>query len=232
MVKRIRICPSVEDVRSGKVVKPERIMVNTVLAAMRDRERPLEIKSFWKMDYEPEILQFLSGILATPFHVEIVMPYDIPHGHKRAACRVAAAAIGLQRFRRPIRMYPTLENEMLCVAKVGRKNILFINEIDAKFWARNKGHKKAKIKVLTIGEAKQSFYPDLTDEELMDIVQENSLRAREFIYRLTTWARRCTPANKEILYLMEEFGKEYYGRIRKDLIRREEAAEISSQELY
>jgi hypothetical protein len=209
VIEKLKISPTVEDVKSGKTPKPKLIRIATVLASGQEERQDIIMKSAWKPDYEDKALDLYWGLLHTPYHSESLMPWDISHGHIRAARKVAAVIFGLQRFCN-VRMYGPFRGEKLCFIKKGKESALFLEMCDANIWSAMslKPGLKSDIQFLTPLEAKEKLYPDWEVSEVIKLAQESSMRIFQKVFKAQIMVKEGISENEKIQKLEKKVPKE------------------------
>jgi hypothetical protein len=182
-VEKLKTIPSFEDVRSVKVARPKSIAVISTVAASPGLKSGMIYRTLWGLDYKTEILEFLLGAAETILSHGLMMPWEVSDGHLRAARKVAAAALGLRRFRRPVRMYDAFEGDTIFLMKTGKKQGLYLKKEDAELWAFLKKIKNIKVDPLKLEDARK-LYPKKTQSQIIELAQENSMRVRAVISKL------------------------------------------------
>ena len=209
VIKKLKISPTVKDVKSGKTPKPNLIRIATVIASGQEERQDIIMKSAWKPDYEDKALDWFWGLLHTPYHIESLMPWDSSHGHIRAARKVAAAIFGLQRFRN-VRMYGPFRGEKLCFIKKGKESALLLEMCDANIWSAMslRTGLKSDITFLTPLEAKEKLYPDWEVTEVIKLAQESSMRIFHKVFEAQIIVKEGIFENEKIQKLEKKVPKE------------------------
>jgi hypothetical protein len=209
VIEKLKISPTIEDVKSGKTPKPKLIRIATVLASGQEERQDIIMKSAWKPDYEDKALDWFWGLLHTPYHSESLMPWDTSHGHIRAARKVAAAIFGLQRFRN-VRIYGPFRGEKLCFIKKGKESALLLGMRDANIWSAIsiRASLKSDIQFLTPLEAKEKLYPEWDVTEVIKLAQESSMRIFHKVFKAQIMAKEGIFENEKIQKLKKKVPRE------------------------
>lgn len=179
--KSIVIEPSIEQVRAGKVPKPKKVYVTTTLMEFQAENESITIQTAWEIDYELRELRYFAGYFEALTLMEPLLPWRVPDRHVRAARKVAAAAFGMKRFRRPVRMYEPYKKEHLFVASYKKNKILLEHKEDAIIWGlKMKDH--LQVEKLSVDKAAKLF--NLSPQSAIETAQKMSMILKARLYVL------------------------------------------------
>ncbi len=212
--------PSVEQVKSGKVSRPENVYVSTELAELPG-DATIFLRSLWAIDYTDELLVFLEGILELDMITEPLR--GPPDSHLRAARKVAAAAFGKKRFRGGVKIFEPYQDNVIYFVTMGNDPWMLPTRDDSLLWTGMKGDKEMVVEETPLVEY-LAENPDLDKKEILQELQEHSTLLRAITKSLYIRKRAGESATRQLTNI-EKAGfdiskftglfKEHIRRIRK-----------------
>ena len=172
--------PPVEQVKSGKVLRPESVYVSTELAELPGGAT-IFLRSLWEIDYIDELLVFLEGILELGSITEPLQ--GPPDSHLRAARKVAAAAFGKKRFRGGVKIFEPYQGNVIYFVTANNNQYMFPTRYDSLLWIGMKGDKEMEVEETSLVEY-LAENTDLDKKKILQELQENSALLRAITKRL------------------------------------------------
>jgi len=166
--------PPVEQVKSGKVPRPENVYISTELAELPGGAK-IFLRSLWAIDYIDELLVFLEGILELDLIIEPLR--GPPDSHLRAARKVAAAAFGKKRFRGGVKIFESYQDKVIYFVTMNNDPWMLPTRDDSLLWTGMKGDKEMVVEETPLVEY-LAENPDLDKKEILQELQENSALLR------------------------------------------------------
>lgn len=179
---RTLVIPTLEQVKSGKIKRPNEIHVVTIWSTLHSEIMKMELHTHWKIDHSYGELHFQRGCISSFLLVEPILPSKTPNRHLRAARRVAAAVFGLKRFNRTVRMYEQFGGETLVLASHKKDRVLLADKDDALLWSLEI-QATPEVYEIAIKDALKMF-PNKTQQEVIELAQETSMRLKFIALRL------------------------------------------------
>ncbi len=193
--------PSVEQVKSGKVPRPENVYVSTELAELAG-ETTIYLRSLWEIDYIDEMLVFLEGILELDLLIEPLR--GPPDSHLRAARKVAAAAFGMKRFRGEVKKFEPFQSNVIYFVTVANDPWMLPTRDDSLLWTGMSSDKEMKVEEIPLVDY-LAENPDLDKKEILQELQENSTLLKTTTKSLY-WRRRAGESATRELNNIEKAG--------------------------
>ncbi len=212
--------PPVEQVKSGKVPRPENVYVSTELAELPG-SATIFLRSLWAIDYIDELLVFLEGILELDMITEPLR--GPPDSHLRAARKVAAAAFGKKRFRGGVKIFEPYQGNVIYFVTLNNNPWMLPTLDDSLLWTGMTGDKEMEVKETPLVEY-LAENPDLDKKEILLELQEHSTLLRSITKSLSVRRLAGESATRQLANI-EKTGfdtskitglfKEHIRRIRK-----------------
>ncbi len=197
----ITVRPTVEQIKSGEVQKPENIFVSTLLAELPGGEE-IFLRTMWKINHLDEKLVFLEGILDWDSLIEPLR--GPPDSHLRAARRVTAAVFGKERFRGELEVSGLDQLEEIYRVTIGDDTWFLPTMEDVAICTRLRELEKSKVEQISLVDFLHEN-PDLKKKEFLEQLMLRGAILRTRIKRLYSRRQRGNLASNE-LGLIEKIG--------------------------
>lgn len=188
------VYPSVEQVKSGKVPRPENVYVSTELAELPGGHH-IFLRSLWEIDYIDEKLVLLEGVLQMNLVLDPL--FGPPDSHLRAVRKVAAAVFGKKRFRGEVEIYEAFQGEIIYRATHNDETWILPTREDALIWAGMKDGKTPQIEEILLTEYLNEN-PDVSKKELLQKLDQSRILLQIVTKSLYQRIRSGKSASKEL----------------------------------
>ncbi len=190
----IIVRPTVEQIKSGEVQRPEIVYVSTLLAELPGGEE-IFLRTMWKISHLDEKLVFLEGILDWDPLIEPLR--GPPDSHLRAARRVTAAVFGKERFRGEVKVSELDKLEVIYRVPID-DDILFLPTIeDVAVWTKLRGAEESNVEQISLVDFLHQN-PDLNKKEFLDQLMLRSTILRTRIKSLYSRRQMGDLASREL----------------------------------
>ncbi len=172
----IIVRPTVEQITSGKVQRPEIVYVSTLLAELPGDEK-IFLRTMWQISDLDENLVFLEGILDWDPLIEPLR--GPPDSHLRAARRVTAAVFGKERFRGEVEVSGPDQLEVIFRVTISDDTWFLPTIEDVDIWTKLRHAEKSKVERISLVDFLRQN-PDLDKKEFLDqlMLRSTILRTR------------------------------------------------------
>lgn len=192
--KAIIVRPTVEQIKSGEVQRPEIVYVSTLLAELPGDEK-IFLRTLWKISHLDEKLVFLEGILDWDPLIEPLR--GPPDSHLRAARRVTAAVFGKERFRGDVEVSVPGQLEEIYRVTIGDDTWFLPTIEDVDIWTKLRQVEKSKVERISLVDYLHQN-PDLNKKEFLDQLMLRSTILRTRIKRLYSRRQLGELASREL----------------------------------
>jgi hypothetical protein len=162
--------PSIDEIGSGILEKPDCINVETDLA------KSITLNSEWSVNYNTNSITLKIGKVATRFGESLLIPPDVPNRHIRNVRKVGTAIFNLKRFDN-LELYKVCNPQALSLALRGKESRLFANDEDALLWC-SQGDDDFAFSEVSAKEVSFAIMTDLSEKEATKKAQLNSALIR------------------------------------------------------
>lgn len=172
----IIVRPTVEQIKSGEVQRPEIVYVSTLLAELPGGEE-LFLRTLWKISHLDEKLVFLEGILDWDSLIEPLR--GPPDSHLRAARRVTAAVFEKERFRGGVKVSELDKFEEIYRVTIGDDTLFLPTIEDVAVWTKLRQAEESNVERISLVDFLHQN-PDLNKKEFLDqlMLRSTILRTR------------------------------------------------------
>jgi hypothetical protein len=178
------IFPSINEIQDKGFKDRDTIIMRTHMAAghVKDKKwiqtKPgVMYQSKWKPVLEEKAIDYVDGILRTPYNDEPLLQRDIPKRHIREAGHVGRILFKVQRFKR-LRLYGPFNQEKIIVVQTGKMAGFFLTEDDAEIWLHRVTTQDSQIRSLPVSIIRKKMVPSLTEQEIIKRAQQGSAEIR------------------------------------------------------
>ena len=190
----IIVYPSVEQIKSGEVQRPEIVYVSTLLTELLGGEE-IFLRTMWKISHLDEKLVFLEGILDWDPLIEPLR--GPPDSHLRAARRVAAAVFGKKRFRGEVEVFELNQLEEIFRVTISEDTWFLPTIEDVAIWTKLRQAEESKVEMISLVDFLHQN-PDLNKKEFQDQLMLRSTILRTRIKRLYSRKQMGELASREL----------------------------------
>jgi hypothetical protein len=180
------IYPSINEIRDKGLKDGETIVMRTHIAAGHvkgEKRKGMETKpgvtyqSKWKPVFVEKAIDYVDGLLRTPYHDEPLLQKDIPKRHIREAGHVGRILFKVQRFKR-LRLYGPFNQYEIVVVLAGKMADVFLTQDDAEIWHYRRTKQDCEIRILPVSVIQEKIIPNVTEHELIERAQQRSAEMR------------------------------------------------------
>jgi hypothetical protein len=199
LAKNTVVHPSISDLKSGKVTRPQEITISTEVSGLFG---PMTNTTAWLTQYDHEKKQyredlvFKEGWLITGKKKERIMPWDVAASHIRTITRVGSILFKSKKYTRQ-RLYGSRGSyaspiyEVTAKDSTGKAHTVILGaESDALLWRTLTRMMQGtdlgipETVAMNAKEVQQKHHPDLSLAKVIDFARENSLRLRYNLFRI------------------------------------------------
>jgi hypothetical protein len=178
------IFPSINEIQDKGFKDRDTIIMRTHIAAghVKDKKwiqtKPgVMYQSKWKPVLEEKAIDYVDGILRTPYNDEPLLQRDIPKRHIREVGHIGRILFKVQRFKR-LRLYGPFDQEKIVIVRTGKRADAFLTEDDAQIWIHRTTGKDPQIRTLPVSVIPDKIIPNVTEQELIERAQQRSAEMR------------------------------------------------------